>query len=214
MFRLSGMSKRKKRFSQLSGGNETKLARLILSHRGFTFIEVMIVLALFAVISTSLFSSFIMGMKVWKRAAAFSLSQRKALLGLERLSTELRRAYNYPSIGFFGQKGGIEFANIWQDKILDISYNYSSQEMSVSRLSRSRQEILGLEEESQPRQVIPNVKEFNLGFYGYDNISGNFTFLDSWNYTVSGIPTAVKVSLTLEDGKALEKIITIPIAQY
>lgn len=180
---------------------------------GFTFVEIMIVLALFAIISTSLFSSFIMGMKVWKRAAAFSLSQRKALLGLERLSTELRRAYNYPSIGFFGQKDRIEFANIWQDKIFNISYVYSSSEMSVSRLSRSRQQALGMEEESQSRQIIPNVKEFNLGFYGYDNASGNFTFLDSWNYTVSGIPAAVTVSLTLEDGKTFEKIITIPIAQ-
>ncbi len=63
------------------------------------------------------------------------------------------------------------------------------------------------------RIVISGVKDFNLSYYGPDNQSGNYTFLESWNNTAAGVPAAVKVSAVLEDGTGLEKIITIPVAQ-
>ena len=189
-----------------------KQAKTILNKSGFTFVEAMIVIALFAIIGVSLFSSLSLGLKVWKRATQLNLVERKAILGLERLSTELRRTYNYPSIGFWGEKDHMEFVGIYRDEILNISYQYAPQEKCVYRSGLSMQRS-GLTEGSPLRRVFLEVKNFTLSFYGFDTEAGTFTFFDSWNYTKSGIPLAVKVSLTLEDGKGFEKIVAIPIAQ-
>lgn len=168
---------------------------------------------IFSIVSVSLFSSFSMGLKVWKRAATLNYSQRKAILGLERLSMELRRTFHYKAIGFWGEKDRLEFASIFQDKIFNISYEYSPLEMCINRSALSLQQMLGQEKEAPARRVMGDVKNMSFSFYGFNAETGNFTFLDNWNYTKSGMPSAVKVSLTLEDGKGFEKIIVIPIAQ-
>ncbi|MEK7849445.1 MAG: type II secretion system protein [Candidatus Omnitrophota bacterium] len=181
--------------------------------KAFTFVETMIVLALFGILGVSLFSSFSMGMKVWKRATSTNLFKRKAVLTIERLSMELRRTFNYASIGFLGDKAHIEFPGIIANKIYNLSYDFFPEEKCVKRSGISRQEMLSLEDGNFSRIVIPQVKDFTLSYYGADNQTGNYTFLESWNNTVAGIPAAVKVSVVLENGTNLEKIITIPIAQ-
>jgi prepilin-type N-terminal cleavage/methylation domain-containing protein len=181
--------------------------------RGFTFVETMIVLALFGILGVSLFSSFSMGMKVWKRATSANLVGRKAVLTVERLSMELRRTFNYTPIGFMGNKAHIEFPGIVASKIYNLSYDFFPEEKCVRRSGISRQEMLGIEEGNFSRVVITGVKDLALSYYGTDNQTGNYTFLESWNNTAAGIPAAVKVAIVLEDGTNLEKIITIPIAQ-
>ena len=56
-----------------------KMARLrpTGARRGFTFVEVLVVIALSAVIGTALLSSYMMGMRVWKRTANPDFSRRK-----------------------------------------------------------------------------------------------------------------------------------------
>ena len=181
--------------------------------KAFTFVETMIVLALFGILGVSLFSSFSMCMRVWKRATSTNLFKRKAILTIERLSMELRRAFNYTPIGFMGEKAHIEFPGIVGNKIYNLSYDFFPEEKCVKRSGISRQETLGLEEGNFSRVVIPGVKDFALSYYGADNQTGNYTFLESWNNTAAGSPAAVKVAVALEDGTNLEKIITIPIAQ-
>jgi len=184
--------------------------------KGFTFVETMIVLALFGILGVALFSSFSMGMRVWKRATSANLLKRKAVLTIERLSMELRRTFNYAPIGFMGEKAHIEFPGIISDKIYNISYDFFPEEKNVKRSAQpvaGRQEMLGMEDGNFSRIVISGVKDFNLSYYGPDNQSGNYTFLESWNNTAAGVPAAVKVSAVLEDGTGLEKIITIPVAQ-
>jgi prepilin-type N-terminal cleavage/methylation domain-containing protein len=180
--------------------------------KAFTLVETLIVVALFAVIGVSLLSSFVMGLKVWKLATSPNYSYRKAIIGLEKLSTELRQTVNYPAIGFWGTSDHCEFANIARDRIYNITYNYSSENNTFYRSALSLEESAGTESPVSPRKLIPEVKNFSFSFYGYDITTGNATFLDSWNYTKSGIPLAVKVAFVLEDGKEFEKVITIPIS--
>ena len=193
-------------------------SKRFLSLMGFTLVEAMVVVALFAVIGVSLVSSFFMGMKVWKRASSPRYAQRKLVLGLERLSTELRRVYNYPLIGFTGEKTAVSFANIVQDTIYNISYNYSSGNKSLYRTNMTMQEINNTNEsfesnKTTPRLIIPGVENFNFTYYGFNITGGDYDYFDSWNYSASGIPLGVKVSISLENGSVIEKIIPIPAAQ-
>lgn len=179
--------------------------------RGFTLIEALVVVALFAVIGVSLFSSFYMGLKIWKRASSPRRNYYKALIGLERLSADLRRSTSYPGIGFFGNRTTCSFANIVSDKILNVTYEFDEASGVLARSHMSRKQMLDFEEPPKPQAVIARLKNFSFGFYGFNVTSGNFTFLDSWNSTAgSGLPKFVKVTVTLEDERELEKYITIP----
>ncbi|MFH1691527.1 MAG: type II secretion system protein [Candidatus Omnitrophota bacterium] len=181
--------------------------------RAFTFVEMMVVLVLFAVVGVSLFSSFIMGMKVWKRVTDTNFAERKALLGIARLSKELRSCFGYSKIGFSGQAHNITFANIVGDRVINMTYIFIPDEGIVYRYNTSMEQLLGLQEPGLPRKIISGIKDFTFKFYGPDQGTGNYTFLDNWNYTISGIPAAVKVFCSVDDDHDLEKIISIPIAQ-
>lgn len=175
--------------------------------------EAMVVLALFAVLGVSLFSSFSMGMNVWRRATSPNFSYRKSILALERLSRELRCAYDYPPLGFYGEKTRISFADLFADKVLNITYSYAAQEKALTRAAVSMQGMSDQQKPAGPRTIVTGVKDLALSYYGYDTETRTFGFWDSWNYTKSWIPLSVRVSMTLEDGNVLEKNITIPIAQ-
>ncbi len=184
-------------------------------NKGFSFIEAMIVIALFAVIGASLVSSFSLGFKVWKRSASLSLDQRKAVIELERLSTDLKRFYPYyVQGGFFGTNSSVEVVNIMRDRIFNITYAYSTDEKCVYRSAISRQEAFGWESASPRRKMVEGVQNFTLSFYGYDPGTGTFGFFDSWSSATNfGAPLAVNVSLVLQNGKEFGKVITIPITQ-
>lgn len=154
-------------------------------------------------------------MRIWKRSAGSSYKYRKAIVALERLSTELRSTYNYAPVGFAADNHFITFANINRDKIFNITYNFSEANMSLLRTTMTRQQMLRLDN-TTPRAsiVIPHLKKFSFSFWASDPDTHNLTFVDGakWNVTASGIPSAVKISVTLDDDTLLEKIVNIPIA--
>lgn len=181
--------------------------------RGFTLVETLVVVALFSIIGVSLFSSFSMGMKVWKRAVSPNGSYRKSLVALERLSTELRRTFNYSRIDFLGEKESISFANIFGDRIYNISYAFNGSDGGLYRQSRFMQEISEMEDAAKARKIVGSVKDVTFAFYGFDNEKGHADFLAAWDHSRPGLPAAVKVSLELESGETFEKIILIPEGQ-
>lgn len=178
--------------------------------RGFTFVEAMVVVALFAIISLSLFSSFSMGLKVWKRSVGTNLDRRQALLGMERLTLDIRRIFDYPEIGFLGHSGQLQFANLYKEDIWNISYEYVPAEHAVYRRSLTMRQRKD-DEDAQEREVMTGIERFECFFYGLDPETNYYGFLESWNYTQGGLPMAVKISLSLKDGEEFEKIISIPV---
>ena len=184
---------------------------------GFTFVEAMVVLALFAIVGVSLFSSMSMGLSVWKRASSPDFAHRKSLLALERLSTDLRRTSVLPVLyfgdHFLGEKTNVTFENVVDDKILQISYIFAAEDKSLSRNTLSLQQQRGLESAGKARKLVPDVKDFALSYWGYDSGTKEYAFFDTWNSTKTGYPYAVRVTLTLENGEVFEKTVIIPIAQ-
>lgn len=174
--------------------------------RGFTFVETLVVVALASVIGASILSSFMMGMRVWKRAAGPDLSRRKAVLALERLSRDARNAFDYPPIGFFGEEGVLTLANIAQDRVWNITYAYVAADRAFTRTASA----LGSNETVKPQKIIPEVKDLVFSYYGYNNATQAFEFQPAWNYTASGIPLAVRVDVILESGNVFNKTISIP----
>lgn len=180
--------------------------------RGFTFLETLIVVGLFSIISVSLFQTFTMGLKIWKRASSPNFSERRAILGMERLAQEVRRIRPYAMFPFSGSPEACSFAVVMNERIYNVSYEFDSGASLVRRRAVSVQDALGGGEVPPARSVMTDVKKFFLSYYGYDVDARGFDFFQSWNESAAHLPYAVKASLELEGGKILERIITIPVS--
>jgi prepilin-type N-terminal cleavage/methylation domain-containing protein len=178
---------------------------------GFTFLETLIVVALFSIISVSLFQTFSMGLKVWKLASTPNFTDRKAILGMERLTQELLRIRSYSGINFSGESDAVHFAEVVNDRIFNVTYRFDPEGGCVWRRAVSLQDM-SEEKESPERQVMTSVKEFLLTYYGFDAQEKNFSFFESWNESATHLPYAVNISVTLEEGRSLSRVVWLPIS--
>src|SRR5512137_1082701 len=133
---------------------------------GFTFLETLIVVGLFSLISVSLFQTFSMGLKVWKLASSPNLSERRAVLGMERLAQDARRIRPYAAVNFSGTPESCRFAVVMNDQIQNISYEFDAGASVVRRRAVSLQDALAGSEGSGARVVMTDVKKFILAYYG------------------------------------------------
>ncbi|MFA5039474.1 MAG: type II secretion system protein GspJ [Candidatus Omnitrophota bacterium] len=176
---------------------------------GFTLVEALIVVSLFAMLGLSLSASFATGLKVWKRAAALVYSQRQPIIGLERLALELRRAVATPSLAFTGSEDQCSFPNVLSEGLWNISYRYDA---ATEKIYRSAVAAYGEEEAGASRSIINHVENFTLSFYGYNPVSEVMEFMDTWSANLSGLPKAVRVTLQVKGGE-FEKVVLIPAGQ-
>lgn len=183
-----------------------------LSLSGFTFVEMMVVAVLTAIIGLGLASTFQAGMNVWKRVSSPRYSHRKAVLGLERLTRELRSIAYYPTEKTVWENARIAFVNFTDDKIYEISYYYSDRDKCLYYSRKVKQDKTN-SDEPELRKIISGVKSFNLNYRGYYFSSkrrlvpwnGNF-WKSQW-----GIPAVVRFELIAEDGSRFEKDVSVPI---
>ncbi len=186
----------RKRFRQIKAGR---------GGSGFTLIEVLVVTALFAIIGVSLFQSFSMGLKVWKRASRPNFSYRKAVLSLERMARELRQSRGYPNTTFQGDDEGLSFASVVYGKVYNLTYEYKQQ-----GLWRHAKVLSAGWDAGQEREAVPGIADMEFTYYGYDAPSSSYIFFDEWDGAVKGRPMAVRVVVDLEDETHLEKIMHTP----
>ena len=180
--------------------------------KGFTLVEALVVAALVGLLGVTILASFTTGMNVWKRAAGLTYAHRQAIVGLERLSLELRRVLNYPPVGFSGTENGCYFANAAADGVRNISYRYVQASESLVRSTQrmTREESDPFEGVSE-RHVIKNIENVTFGYFGSGADPGIFDFQPQWNVGL-GLPRAVRVSFNLKGGQKFEKIILVPTA--
>ncbi len=172
---------------------------------GFTFIEVLVVVALFSIIGLALFQSFSMGLQVWKRASRPNFSYRKAVLGLERMARELRQVRGYPNTTFQGEDDELSFASVVYGKAYNLTYEFKQQ-----GLWRDAKILSAGWDPGERREAVPEVAQIEFSYYGYDAPSSSFLFFDEWDGQVKGWPMAVRVMVDLEDETHLEKIMPLP----
>jgi prepilin-type N-terminal cleavage/methylation domain-containing protein len=87
--------------------------------RGFTFIELLIALTIFALVSLGIYATFSTGLNAWRRGEDATRLQQEARWALDKIAQELRGAalYNYgadyPELGsFLGGENKISFLSL------------------------------------------------------------------------------------------------------
>lgn len=176
--------------------------------RAFTFVELFIVVALFSLLSLAVYATFVSGMRLWHRVNEITLSQRKVLLGLERISQNLRQALNFPKLGFSGKANEVSFPIIENNEIILAAYLF--EDNLLVRNTQRYKDILEENEEVKSKTIIPDLEgaKFSFGYKEADK--KDYTWKELWKKE-DGIPLIVRIELKTKDNNFFNRLIIIPL---
>ena len=192
---------------------------------GFTLIELLLAVLIISFLGEALYGVFTQGIRLWRRAVR-EKPEIEIDLYFEKLTADLRNAFNYPKKPFIGNEEAMEFYSL-SDSVPQISrkgaglgaaiqpiriqYQYRSEAKSIYRAVTDYFGILSSTKESaRVSEVARHIVRSEYRYFRNDPRH----FMD-WvlRWSADCAPDAVKVNLDYEDQqkvKSVSKIISVP----
>lgn len=179
------------------------------SRSAFTFVETLVVVTIFSVVSLAVYATFASGMRMWKRVDDLSLIQRRALLRLEKVSQDLRQALDFSGIGFSGKSSELSFPILSSDDQI-IKVTYFLEEDSFWRRQQTYQDIQLEKEPPAAKLLFSAVAGLKFSFIFKEQDKTDYSQKNTW-VKEEGTPIAIKIELKVKED-IFTKTINIPIA--
>ena len=179
--------------------------------RGFTFIELIIAVAIFSVISLVVYSAFYMGIKAWRRSQG-ERDVQEIRLGLLKIEKELKRTFFFSQAPFNGSSSEIvfplTFSDIDKDRMHIISYDVKKDgDAGLSMLVR-KEKIFSEEldqSEGSSKEIFDSMNSIKFEYAYKPGLSSDgFEWRDYWDGEgQGGLPSGVRISLELGKPKEI-----------
>lgn len=188
---------------------------------GFTFVEIMLVTAIFATLSTAIFTCLSNGIKLWDRGQKL-MSDEDAVIFLDRFASDLRNTSRYARIPFAGGEQTLAFPTmVWTpadrvsvradeglvDQIGRVRYAYDPEHGTVVRHQANYSQALA-DEWGRDEIMVPAVKGLRFHYF-YTGSPDPHVSVDEG----ADIPAGVEVELTVPAGKeekVFKRYIAVP----
>ncbi|MFH1904729.1 MAG: type II secretion system protein GspJ [bacterium] len=175
---------------------------------GFTLLELLIAILIFAVIVSAVYSTLYSGIKVWNEGDAKTRFLESSQMALNRMTKDIRNVTEFSEIKFEGEKHSISMPvikDVYQDKnlitqIYKVSYYLDSD--NIMRDAQTYPE--SLRGQTKKRELVSGIQEL---VFSYCNVEKEWK--DSWEE--GSPPYAVKLSIKSKEDNILEAITEIPI---
>ncbi len=185
------------------------------SKRGFTFLELLITLALFSVVMVVISSVFSTGILSWRRGETESGFHHELRFTLDRMGREIRNTLPYEGIPFKGERDLCSFALVVHPRLaptprwVEVTYEVK-REGEVSSLIR--REEPWMEEGSEETEVLSSFSEISFSYPGFEGGEEvNWTWQENWEPGEEKTPPPFfRIELLTTSQKRLEKIFVIP----
>jgi prepilin-type N-terminal cleavage/methylation domain-containing protein len=175
--------------------------------RGFTFVELLIVVAIFSLLSLAVYTTFSSGIRLWRRIQDTNILQRRVFLGLERISQDLRQALDFSKIGFSGKINEVSFPFLSaENEILRVTYFL--EEKTLYRKQESFKDIIEEKENPKIKSMVSDIDDLKFSFAYQEEDKKEYTWKDTWDKE-EGIPKIIKMELKAKDAN-FTKTVTIP----
>ncbi len=190
--------------------------------KGFTLLELLIGMSVFAIVAASVYSSLYMGVKVWKQEESLDQTMQEAALSLKVMERALRCAFLNPEneqIVFVGLGERIDFFSTSPEGDIEkvAFFLHSNEGDNFFSLLRSRKKYMRLDDEEDAQEEVINTKirELRLKYFSRDeNI-----WYENWPET-SILPdqVSIEISFAPANNKSgsydLVKYVNIPMANF
>jgi len=170
--------------------------------RGFTLIELIIVISVLSVVSLAVYTSFSNGINIWQRANEKSAEEDMDIF-LDKFAADLKNSFKFTGIDFSGREDGLEFPvllnspGLHKRSVGKAVYSYDGK---TDLLNREEVDFSQIYEDGKGsiRYSLKDVKSFKFQYYTYDKGRKEYLWLDEW--VKDGLPLAVKIYLEIKDG--------------
>jgi len=188
--------------------------------KGFTLIELLIVAVIFSILGVGIMTSFVSGVKLWRRSEDMARNFSGVFFALEKISQELHYSVELPAIGFEGktEKSGesiiyqeFSFSSAVNDSLVKLVYKFDPDKKILIRGQVALNDLM-LEKESEKytEKEVLSLEEFRINYLCFDSEAKAYSWKDSWEKK-DGIFPLIKLNGKY-NGKEFSKIIFIPIA--
>ncbi|MBP7216784.1 MAG: type II secretion system protein [Candidatus Omnitrophica bacterium] len=169
--------------------------------RALTLIELLLVVALVAIIGIALFSTLRNGIDIWRRFLQ-PLPQQDLVLAFDRFSQDIKNAVAFSSLPFTGDRQQVNIATVVRNPLLkvqgvgQVSYIFDD---AHGALLREEKDFSHLYSRGQGivRPVASGLSMVRFEYYFYDAARKEFVWLNQWNQ--GKLPLAVRMYATLDD---------------
>ncbi|MFH1478837.1 MAG: prepilin-type N-terminal cleavage/methylation domain-containing protein [Candidatus Omnitrophota bacterium] len=175
-------------------------------NKGFTLVEMLIVMVIMSMISLAIYSTFNSGVKIWKRLNN-QISAEDVSIFFERLEADLKNNFKYEGMDFVGDKAKLSFPTLVNSLDMEkraigqVIYSYDQYAGSVIReekdFSRVHRDI-----EGNKRTVLKEITSLVFDYYFYSEEDKDYSWEESLDKDKDVL--AVRVRLGLKDGKEKE----------
>ena len=170
--------------------------------KGFSLIELIIVTALIAVVSLTIYSALNNGIRLWQRINN-QAPEEDLNIFFDKFSLDLRNALKFDNIAFLGQTNRLEFATLVNSPRLNkrtvgkVVYSYNFQKKALEREQRDFAQVYSGEAASIV-QSLEGVRFLKFKYYFYDGQTKEYLWQDDW--PGEGLPVAVRIELGVGNG--------------
>lgn len=167
---------------------------------GFTFIELLIAMLIFSIIAVSVYLSFNVGIRAWRKGEEGYKIRQGARYLLSSISRELKNAINSKEILFSGGADYVSFCKA-ANGLFKVSYEFNSAENAVYMIVWTYKENASVQPGARSR-LVSGISGFKLQ-YSYKT-DEKIEWSDVWEEQNNVIPFAVRVSLTFNPSGAAQ----------
>jgi len=177
--------------------------------QGFSLIEMIVALAIIAVLSGAVYTTFSQGLRLWSRGSK-DQSEWRSHLFLEKFTTELRNAFMDSKWNFQGNKNGLALATIAyegtsEDKPVYLRYRYNPKGKTLDLQRNSFADVFVEKPTLQSfRPILEKVQAFELEYHAYDPSAKGYRWYSTWNRNC--FPETVKVTIESEGDESRKMI--------
>jgi len=189
------------RFSESEGRQPRTVNRK--PKNGFTFVELLIVTVLLAVISMTAYAVFAAGVRVWHRVNRGDPFE-DIVIFFDKFGTDLRNSFKYTDIAFRGDIDSLKFSTISVTDVFpgptvgSVIYTYDAMENVLYREGRDYSKEWR-DSEGVVTEALSNVTNLRFRYYHYDKTLEQYIWLDEWSVKEKALPLAVRVNMNYED---------------
>lgn len=198
-----------------------KIIKIREQYKGFTYIEMLLVVSLLSITSLALYNTFVSGMKIWYQANQLVVEE-DIFLFFDRLSTDLYNSFYFSQINFDGEEDKISFPSIltvladergtqkgeYIDQIGKVEYYFDKEDNQIYRRQYNYSEAQN-KKTPKARSIAKAIND--VKFHYYYQVKGGYEI----STTADKLPSLVEVELAFKDSfgkkKTFRKIIDIPI---
>lgn len=177
----------------------------------FTFVEMLIVTSILAVVSLAIYAAFNNGVKIWQKINA-QTHEEDLNIFFGKFTTDLKNSFRFTEIDFLGESDELQFSTLVNSRRLgkrtagEVIYSYDSMRGIISREERDYSAIYR-DEDGEITRLAGDIDSLEFRYYFYDADVDEYIWLDEWDEEEGRIPLAVKVELKVGDGAETVKFV-------